>query len=235
MSKPCSPRRRAFTLVELLVVIAIIAILAAILFPVFARARENARRASCLSNLKQLGTAVVMYTQDYDERMLCYVNSPSNYWPKAMEPYVKSRMAWYCPSYPKGASSITANSTTYGINAKHIVTSINGTPTPLNLAAFSRPSTLMLMADSQDSPTVDALDPPCPNFSSSYLQIYCPQPGHTAACTTLAQTAAIDDRHFEGASVLFVDAHVKWMRRDILVAPETDASHPLDIWGHWEL
>jgi prepilin-type N-terminal cleavage/methylation domain-containing protein len=62
-----SARKKAFTLIELLVVIAIIAILASILFPVFARARENARRASCLSNLKQIGLATMMYTQDYDE------------------------------------------------------------------------------------------------------------------------------------------------------------------------
>jgi prepilin-type N-terminal cleavage/methylation domain-containing protein len=63
-----SRKRTGFTLIELLVVIAIIAILAAILFPVFARARENARRASCQSNLKQIGLAVYQYTQDYDEK-----------------------------------------------------------------------------------------------------------------------------------------------------------------------
>ncbi|RYG53119.1 DUF1559 domain-containing protein, partial [bacterium] len=62
--------RKAFTLIELLVVIAIIAILAAILFPVFGRARENARRSSCQSNLKQIGLGIMQYTQDYDERII---------------------------------------------------------------------------------------------------------------------------------------------------------------------
>jgi prepilin-type N-terminal cleavage/methylation domain-containing protein/prepilin-type processing-associated H-X9-DG protein len=79
-------KRRAFTLIELLVVIAIIAILAAILFPVFARARENARRASCQSNLKQIGLGVLQYVQDYDE---------------------KYPIAWYGASYPGGYQDVT--------------------------------------------------------------------------------------------------------------------------------
>lgn len=74
------PLRRAFTLIELLVVIAIIAILAAILFPVFAQAREKARQTSCLSNLKQLGLAVMMYTQDYDENYPLQTSGSNNGW-----------------------------------------------------------------------------------------------------------------------------------------------------------
>lgn len=80
MMNQLKPKRTAFTLIELLVVIAIIAILASILFPVFARARENARRTSCLSNLKQIGLGIMMYTQDYDEKypMQFYNTSYSN-------------------------------------------------------------------------------------------------------------------------------------------------------------
>lgn len=110
------PRKHAFTLIELLVVIAIISILAAILFPVFNRVRENARRASCQSNLKQMALAIHQYTQDYDERMpLPYrakvgTESPKaaypqgsdefNYftWADGVEPYIKSTQVLYCPS-----------------------------------------------------------------------------------------------------------------------------------------
>jgi prepilin-type N-terminal cleavage/methylation domain-containing protein/prepilin-type processing-associated H-X9-DG protein len=105
--------KRGFTLIELLVVIAIIAILAAILFPVFAQAREQARKTSCLSNCKQLGTAMQMYAQDYDEQLPGW-QDPSRHplaaqWEWAivvplLNAYNKSDNLWQCPSGPKTAA-----------------------------------------------------------------------------------------------------------------------------------
>lgn len=101
-------RRTGFTLIELLVVIAIIAILAAILFPVFARAREKARQSNCLSNVKQIGLGLLMYMQDYDETfvrtsdadMVGWVATGNHYsvWYRAVGPYVKNQQLFVCPS-----------------------------------------------------------------------------------------------------------------------------------------
>jgi prepilin-type N-terminal cleavage/methylation domain-containing protein/prepilin-type processing-associated H-X9-DG protein len=107
-------RLRAFTLIELLVVIAIIAILAAILFPVFAQAREAARKASCESNLKQLSTGCLMYSQDYDEKLVPTYLNYGNYqgfgtfwagWSYLIQPYVKNTNVVRCPS-ASGAGAI---------------------------------------------------------------------------------------------------------------------------------
>lgn len=97
----CS-RKHGFTLIELLVVIAIIAILAAILFPVFAQARESARLTSCLSNMRQLGTTLRMYAQDYDETYVMPRFVGFDYvWKNAVGPYIKNKQIWKCPSNPR--------------------------------------------------------------------------------------------------------------------------------------
>lgn len=100
-------RSKGFTLIELLVVIAIIAILAAILFPVFARAREKARQSSCLSNMKQVGLAFKMYISDYDSRYPIWTSGRDNSrdnaryglnWREMLKPYIKNEQIWVCPS-----------------------------------------------------------------------------------------------------------------------------------------
>src|SRR5437870_1111619 len=127
-----SGKKRAFTLIELLVVIAIITILAAILFPVFAQAREKARATSCLSNMKQIALASRMYAQDYDgmrvqSQVWLKSRSPSeSTWSGLLMPYVKSRGAFQCPSnrrpyHPDPSNTVPDDgiqhvSTSYAVN-----------------------------------------------------------------------------------------------------------------------
>src|SRR5438067_850485 len=104
----CGRKRTGFTLIELLVVIAISAILAAILFPVFAQAREKARQATCLSNTKQIGLGLSMYVQDYDESFpnvwfnYSAIGGPAYLWVRVLMPYVKNTGVWACPSQTAG-------------------------------------------------------------------------------------------------------------------------------------
>ncbi len=142
-------RSRGFTLIELLVVIAIISILAAILFPVFARARENARRASCLSNAKQAGLGIMQYTQDYDEKLpKAYHNS--TIWADDIQPYVKNYQMFKCPSNPPGRKSGDATNPNrlepdYATNGMLV-----GDPTneSVSLAEIDAPAEIVFATDS---------------------------------------------------------------------------------------
>jgi len=196
--------RHGFTLIELLVVIAIIAILAAILFPVFARAREKARQASCASNERQIGVAGAMYAQDYDGRYPTYTYGAGTplvtYWFEVIQPYVRSTQL-QCPSRPCekancGCHGRAIVSWGYSLNLGWCghYTGMGG----WGWAAGRWGTSDAALAD--PSGTLWVLDP---------LQC-CP---HVAArCPSGEPTRLGAPLHNEGYNCLFADGHVKWLR-----------------------
>lgn len=223
---PMSSRRpMGFTLIELLVVIAIIALLAAILFPVFGRARENARRASCQSNLKQIGIGMSMYVHDYDEHLIPkYTAVPSpgssySFWMVLIQPYMKSYQALMCPS-----ESRRHDYGSYGLNICNQPTTTTVQQTnqnwpmgfdpdyapragqPTIYAALEDPTGTIAVADvvAWDS-SIDA------NYYSSDVPAQFFVWNATIATSGNARKN-ICQRHFDGADFLFLDGHVKWMK-----------------------
>jgi prepilin-type N-terminal cleavage/methylation domain-containing protein/prepilin-type processing-associated H-X9-DG protein len=215
-------QRSGFTLIELLVVIAIIAILAAILFPVFARARENARRTSCLSNLKQIGLGVMQYTQDYDEFYpitatfgTSYGGNRFGYWKVYTYPYVKSTQLYACPSSKKAndetitlPSGETLNfkggrEWSYGANEFVIAPQPNATtpPTPISLSALRAPALVPMIADATG---------PLWNNPWRIINADSTDSNWTVAPTTIVPELA---RHFDGANLLYADGHTKWLKQ----------------------
>ncbi|MFP3903696.1 MAG: DUF1559 domain-containing protein [Armatimonadota bacterium] len=212
--------RRGFTLIELLVVIAIIAILAAILFPVFARAREKARQTSCLSNMKQLGLAFSMYAQDYDETMpymrrdhgqsFPYPDpSYSNYrgpWFVSIYPYVKNIQVYNCPSSSYKWNGRWTHPFNYGMNRRI---------SNAQLAAITYPAETVAVVDSWAHPEYGSSGGKGWDVCEYY-------PG-------VSSIGYLDPRHNEGVNMAFCDGHAKWARSP---DPETmDAGQEYDIPG----
>lgn len=141
-------RQRGFTLIELLVVIAIIAILAAILFPVFAKAREKARQSSCLNNVKQISLAILQYCQDYDEgfpNIYQWNSSSGPFWGiiQSTEPYVKSTQVHDCPSADMKSTLTSLGSRSYGYHLG-LFPSIATAP---KMGSILRPAEIVMMGD----------------------------------------------------------------------------------------
>jgi len=195
---------QGFTLIELLVVVAIISLLAAILFPVFARVRENARRASCQSNVEQILLGIMQYTQDYDERyMPMYTSPPAVYWPKMVEPYLKSTQVYNCPSATGASYSVITNVYPYyGLNTQ--LFEYNGTASgpPKGIAAgfVENPSETVLMADSENIGSKTGN----PRVNPQGFSLV---PGYNQPWDYPQY------RHLETTTVGFFDGHVKAMRK----------------------
>jgi prepilin-type N-terminal cleavage/methylation domain-containing protein/prepilin-type processing-associated H-X9-DG protein len=223
-------RKGGFTLIELLVVIAIIAILASILFPVFGRARENARRSSCQSNLKQIGLGVMQYTQDYDEQMPGVsrtVGGQVSRWYDQVQPYIKSTQLFRCPSN-SSTTTISGGATTAFPNGipNHYVGNgykdataapafvyprpmdstnpTNGTATSRAIAEIQSPAQAIVVKEYTGTST----NPNMGNISAAY--------GFTFT------------NHLGTTSFLFADGHVKSMKP---VATYTGGTPVVNMWA----
>ncbi len=229
--------RRGFTLIELLVVIAIIAILAAILFPVFARAREKARQASCQSNLKQIGLAFLMYIQDYDEKIPCCITQCWGGFDDLSKisvvtriyPYVKNAALFDCPSrrfrwcgsngsipHHRIPQDIAAGripsdlSLGYGFNEHMLlgwVDQNSHTTRARSLAEYLRPAETVVCGDATGYLNWRRL-------ACSDDRMVCQIPGNSPGDCVSGWGNMNDDytRHNGGANVCFLDGHVKWVR-----------------------
>jgi len=224
-----SKSRKAFTLVELLVVIAIIAVLAAILFPVFGRARENARRTTCLSNIRMVGMGLFMYTQDYDERYPGFPNNSfgKSAWTYVLQPYVKSKEFFRCPSDKSTANWAETEEQLTDKNFRKSSYTWNGFFDPgsvklgkelldggvyTSVADIAYPSELVMLAEGFETNQQTT-------FNANKYASDVKADGSPCACGSFTTnwdaakqepTDIMVRRHFDGSNYAYADGHAKW-------------------------
>ena len=211
-------RRTGFTLIELLVVIAIIAILAAILFPAFARAKENAKRTACMNNMKQVGHAILMYAQDNDETLpyqqgdVCDWGEPANkatIWIKGVQPYTKTTSVWSCPnSFDHAGSPATERSySNYWYN---------GHASAKELGAIPQPSESTLFAEWAYKSSCTGLRPSeTDKCSLTKRDGTCPDTWH--ANSEWGNNHGIANSNLKGANWPYVDGQVKFKASSLVM------------------
>ncbi len=223
---PQAQSRRGFTLIELLVVIAIIAILAAILFPVFARAREKARQTACLSNCKQIALAWVMYMGDYDEgtphgcgpREGCQAACPNDHWPCfvcALHPYINNWQIWQCPTHSAGVPA-----TPPGWNAWALA---QGWPNPI-ACSYGQNAGLGYVGAGWATWVNKATQDPSKLVAVGECEIYVTTNGGYiwgggglfCQPPEVCYARAAAGFHNGGLNIAFADGHAKWMKPEEL-------------------
>jgi prepilin-type N-terminal cleavage/methylation domain-containing protein/prepilin-type processing-associated H-X9-DG protein len=226
-----------FTLIELLVVIAIIAILAAILFPVFAQARAKARQTSCLNNTRQLGLALMQYVQDYDEVIVINNNEPPTglpatlprvCWADLLQTYVKSNDVLLCPSSDRNTSAPLDQNRTYsGVLLAYALNNVyysdptygsifekSGVRQPSSLSEIQDSAGTVFCADGGDCDS--AIDSTA-NGASATNQVVNLSPGLQVLPDAnppriTSRQADFIGRHNSGLNVMFFDGHAKWLK-----------------------
>jgi prepilin-type N-terminal cleavage/methylation domain-containing protein len=206
-----SIRRRAFTLIEILAVVTILAILAAVMFPVFGRVRENGRRTVCASNAKQFALALLQYGQDHDESLvpIHYDSDGDVEWTSMLNSYVKNPQIFRCPSDTK------SKDISYGLN-QLVFLDLEEHPNaqPVKLSQFQSPSQTIMLGETGTTDDLSTLKPD----TSKLLA-----PSETLNDAEDARPCA---RHFDEVTLAFVDGHVKPMRLEQFFTGQT----PPDKW-----